>query len=301
MNIQRTRRFQQNIPLMLMFLPVAVYFLLFKYFPMGGLVIAFKDYSFRDGILGSPWVGFDNLKLLLQQPQTLQIIRNTLMISVLNTLIGFPFPILVAILLNEVRKAFFKRWVQTLIYIPHFLSWIIVGGIVVTIFAQERGVINEVLNWMFGIRIPFLYQESSWLAIFFGSGVWKDAGWAAIIYIAALSNIDPHLYEAAGMDGATKFRQIWHITLPSIIPTIVLMLILSMGNIMTVGFDQVFVLKNAAVANISEVISTYIYRVGLQNAEFSLTTAMGLFESLISLFLVLMTNRIARKFGQGLW
>lgn len=268
---------------------------------MGGLVIAFKDYSFRDGIWASPWVGFDNFATLFRQPQTLQIIWNTLVISVLNIIVGFPFPILLAILLNEVRKTWFKRWTQTLVYIPHFMSWIVVGGIVITLFAQEQGIVNEVLYRLFGFKVPFLYQQSSWLAIFLGSGIWKDAGWNAIIYMAALAGIDPALYEASSLDGAGKFKQIWHVTLPGMMPTIILMLILSMGHFMAVGFDQIYILKNPVVSDISEVISTYIYRLGMQNGEFSLTTALGLFESIIALILVFTTNKIAQKFGRGLW
>ncbi|MEK5645656.1 protein lplB [Paenibacillus rhizosphaerae] len=297
----KSRIFRQNIPLIVMFVPVALFFIIFKYLPMGGLIIAFKDYSFRDGILGSPWAGLKNFEALFSQPQTLQIIRNTLVISILNIIIGFPFPILLAILLNEVRKSWFKRWTQTLVYIPHFMSWIVVGGIVVTLFAQEQGIVNEVLYRLFGFKVPFLYQQSSWLAVFLGSGIWKDAGWNAIIYMAALSSIDPALYEAAGLDGAGKLKQIWNVTIPGMLPTIILMLILSMGHFMEVGFDQIYILKNPVVSDISEVISTYIYRLGMQNGEFSLTTALGLFESAIALLLVLTTNKIAHKFGQGLW
>ncbi|MGG1516660.1 ABC transporter permease subunit [Paenibacillus oryzisoli] len=284
-----------------MFLPVAVYFLIFRYAPMGGLMIAFKNYTFYEGVFGSQWVGLDNFRLLFRDPAAFQTIRNTLYLSLLSIAAGFPFPILLAILFNEVRTQWFKKSVQTLMYLPHFLSWVIVGGMVITIFAQESGVVNHVLLKLTGHTVPFLFKEGSWLAIFVGSGIWKTAGFGAIIYLAALTTIDSSLYEAACMDGAGKWRQIWHITLPGIRPTIMLMLILNMGHVMEVGFDQIYNLQNATVSGISEVISTYIFRVGLQGAQFSLTTAMGLFESIVGLTLVLITNAVARKFNQGLW
>ncbi len=294
------RRLKQNIPYFLMFIPVIAYFAIFKYAPMGGLVIAFKDYNFADGVFGSPWVGFGQFETLFSNPQTLQIIRNTFVLSVLSLLIGFPFPIILAILLNEARRVWFKRWIQTFVYLPHFLSWVIVSGMVITIFATE-GVINDLMAPWLGEPIAFLYEQGSWLTIFIGSGIWKGAGWGAIIYLAALSSIDPSLYESASIDGANKWRQIAHITLPGIAPTIVIVFILSVGNVMEVGFDQVYTLQNSAVFSMSEVISTYTYKIGLQRLQFSLTAAMGFFESIIGLILVLMTNAVARRFGQGLW
>lgn len=299
--LKRNRKFKQNIPWLIMFAPVAIYFIMFKYVPMGGLIIAFKNYHFLKGIWGSDWVGLKNFNMLFTDPATLYAIRNTLVISILKITIEFPFPIILAILFNEVRRLWFRKSVQTLLYLPHFLSWVIVGGVVLTLFAQETGWVNAIWERMTGSVYPFLYQEASWLAIFLGAGVWKEAGFGAIIYLAALSNIDPHLYEAANLDGANKFRQILNITLPGITPIVVLMLILSMGKVMEVGFDQVYMLQNPVVSNISEVISTYIYRVGLQGAQFSITTAMGMFEALIGLFMVVFANFVARRFGQGLW
>ncbi len=300
-NHQRRRLFRQNIPLMLMLLPIVVYFLVFRYTPMFGLMIAFKQYNFGLGVWGSPWVGFKNFEVLFSNPTTLQIIRNTFVLSLLTVFVSFPFPIITAILLNEARKMWFKRSVQTLIYLPHFFSWVIIGGIVVTIFSQQNGIVHDLFQKLTGISFPFLYHPGSWIAIFLGSGIWKEAGFAAIIYLAALSTIDPHLYEAANMDGASKWRQIWHVTLPGIRPTAILLLILAMGRVMEVGFDQIYVLQNPAVTNIADVISTYIYRVGLQGGQFSLTAAMGLFESLVGLVLVVTANQIARRFDQQLW
>lgn len=299
--LYQTKRFRQNIPLFLMLIPGILYYVIFRYFPMGGLVIAFKDYNFRDGILSSPWVGLKYFEILFQSKITLQVIWNTLELSVLNLIFGFPAPIIIAIALNEVRKNWLKRWIQTIIYLPHFLSWVIVAGIVLTLFSIDGGTINKLLaQW--GIEaVPFLYRADSWVAIFIGSGMWKEMGFGAIIYLAALSSIDPSLYESAGLDGAGKLRQIWHITLPGLRPTIILLLILGMGRLMEVGFDQVYNLQNPTVLGQAEVISTYVYKVGLQQAQFSLTTAMGLFESFVGLILVLSANALARKFDQGLF
>lgn len=297
----KKNRFRQNIPLWIMFAPVVAYYLIFKYIPMGGLIIAFKNYNFTDGLFGSPWAGLDNFRMLFTDPIAFKVIRNTLLISVLSIVIGFPFPIILAIMFNEIQRLWFKKAVQTILYLPHFLSWVIVGGIVATLFSQETGLVNHIVRSIGNEPYPFLYNETSWLTIFLSAGIWKEAGFGAIIYLAALSSIDPSLYEAAAMDGANKWKQIWHVTLPGISSVIVLMLILSMGRFMEVGFDQVFILQNSIVSNLSEVISTYIYKVGLQGGRFSLTAAMGLFESLIGLILVITANRIARRFEQGLW
>ncbi|MFE0559974.1 ABC transporter permease [Paenibacillus sp. NPDC058910] len=296
-----TKRFRQNIPLFLMLVPGILYYVIFRYFPMGGLVIAFKDYNFRDGILFSPWVGLKYFKILFQSDATLQIIWNTLSLSILNLIFGFPAPIIIAIALNEVRKRWLKRWIQTIIYLPHFLSWVIVAGLVLTLFSIDGGTVNKLLEQWGMEPVPFLYRIESWVTIFIGSGMWKEMGFGAIIYLAALSSIDPSLYESTALDGAGKLRQIWHITLPGLRPTIILLLILGMGRLMEVGFDQVYNLQNPTVLEKAEVISTYVYKVGLQKAQFSLTTAMGLFESIVGLVLLLSANALARKFDQGLF
>ncbi len=299
--LQKSRRFKQNIPLLIMFIPVLLFYGIFKYLPMGGLVIAFKNYNFADGILGSSWVGFKYFQMLFIGSNTVNIIKNTFILSLLRIIFGFPAPIILAILLNEVRKTWFKKSVQTIIYMPHFFSWVIIGGVVVSIFSQETGIVNHFVKMVSGQPYPFMYKPQSWIAIFIGSGIWKEAGFGTVIYMAALTGIDTSLYEAAVIDGANKWKQIWHITLPGIKPTIVTLFVLSTGSIMEVGFDQVFMLQNSVVASVADVISTYIYRVGLQGAQFSITTAMGLFESLVGLVLVLASNAIARKFGESLW
>ncbi|TXK77654.1 sugar ABC transporter permease [Paenibacillus sp. N3.4] len=291
---------KQNIPLYIMLTPAILCFLLFKYVPMGGVIIAFKDYNFWDGIWGSPWVGFKHFDYLFTNPQGWKIIRNTFMLSLLS-FIGFPVPILVALLLNEVRKMWFKKVVQTLLYLPHFLSWVIVGGIFITLFSRDTGMVNDILEKLGFERFAFLYQPFSWITVFVGSGIWKEAGFSAIIYLAALTTIDPSLYESTAIDGAGKWRQMWHVSLPGIRPTIILMLILGIGRVMDIGFDHVYVMQNRVVADISEIISTYTFKIGIQGGEFGVPAAMGLFESLVGFTLVLTANQIARKFNQSLW
>ncbi|CAH1191671.1 putative multiple-sugar transport system permease YteP [Paenibacillus allorhizoplanae] len=295
------RILKQNIPLYIMFVPIIAFFLIFKYYPMTGLVIAFKKYSFIKGIWGSPWAGLDNFKMIFQTKQMYSIVWNTFKLSGLSIILGFPAPIILALLLNEVRKMAFKRLVQTLVYLPHFLNWVIVGGIVVTVFSQSTGTLSHVIEKIFGESYPFLYKEGSWISIFLAAGIWKEAGWNAIIFLAALTGIDQSLYEASSIDGANKWQQTFRITIPAIMPTIIIVLILKIGHLLELGFDQVYVLQNNAVLDISEVISTFNYKIGIQQANFSLATAMGLFESLVGLILVLAANRIARRFGNGLW
>lgn len=300
-SVRRRTRWKQNIPLLLMFAPIILYFLVFKYAPMVGVIIAFKQYNFFDGMLGSPWVGLDNFELMFNNPQMVNVIRNTLFLSILGIVIGFPFPILLAILLNEVRQLWFKKSVQTLVYLPHFFSWVIIGGMIITLFSQESGWINHMLLRWTGHSFAFLYNELSWISIFISSGIWKEAGFSAIIYLAAITSIDPSLYESASIDGANKWQKIWNITIPGISSTIILLLVLSMGRVMEVGFDHVFVLQNQVVSSVSEVISTFVFKFGLKGAQFSLTAAMGLFESIVGLILVVAANAIARKYQQGLW
>lgn len=295
------RILRQNIPLYLMFLPILLFFLIFKYAPMVGLVIAFKKYTFIKGVWGSPWIGFDMFKMIFRNDQILDIIWNTLILSGLNIIIGFPVPIILALLLNEVRRQSYKKLLQTFLFLPHFLNWVIVGGIIVTVFSQTNGIVNMVVERQFGDTYPFLYKQGSWIGIYLGSSIWKEAGWGAIMYLAALTSIDQSLYEAASMDGANKWQQMTRITIPGIMPTIIIMLILRIGRLMELGFDQVYVLQNNAVSEIAEVISTFMYKVGIQQANFSLATAMGLFESLVGLVLVLSANKLARRFDQGMW
>lgn len=295
------RLIRMNVPLFVMFIPAIAFYVIFKYAPMAGTVIAFKNYNFHDGIWGSPWAGWHNFETIFNSSINMNIIWNTLRLSLLSILIGFPFPIFLAILLNEVRKIWFRRLVQTFVYLPHFFSWVVVGGIVVTVFSMESGFINHWITEWFGKPIPFMYQISTWTTIFIGSGIWRDIGFDSIIFLAALSTIDSSLYEVASMDGASRWRQIWSISLPGISGIIVLVFILNLGRVMEVGFDQIYNLQNSAVLSVSDVISTYVYRVGIQGAQFSLTTAIGLFESVIGFLLVLAANWGARKLDKGLF
>lgn len=292
---------KKNIPLYIMFTPVIAYYLIFRYLPIGGLVIAFQNYNFFDGIFHSPWVGFRNFQLLFSNDKTLTIIWNTLWLSMLNLVVGFPVPIVLALMLNSVKQLWYKRMVQTIVYLPHFFSWVIVGGMVVTLFSLESSFLNRWIEGHYGQPYPFLYKPFSWVAIFVGSGIWKEMGFSTIIYLAALTSISPALYEAASIDGASKWRQTWHVTLPGIRGTIILVLILSMGRILEVGFDQIYNLRNAMVSQISEVISTYIYSMGIQGGQFSLTAALGFFESIVAFIFILGANLIAKKFDNHLF
>jgi putative aldouronate transport system permease protein len=294
-------KIKQNIPLWIIFFPVALYFIIFKYWPMHALIIAFKSYNFRDGILGSPWVGWKNFQLLFSSTQTVNIIRNTFFISIMQIIVNFPFPIIIAILLNEVKNSAYRRTVQTMIYLPHFFSWVVISGVIVSLFSTQGGLINQLIMKIGGTPQEFLYRPVSWYLIYFGSSVWKEMGYGSIVYLAALTQIDSSIYEASEIDGANKWKQTLYITLPGLAPTIVIMLILSLRGVLEVGFDQIYNLQNPVVSDISQVISTYIYQVGVKEGQFSMTTAMGLFESIISFILVISVNTVARKFDRQLW
>ncbi len=299
--IRRKKLIKQNIPLFIMFILPLLYFIIFRYIPMGGLVIAFKSYRINSGIWGSAWVGLRNFEMLFQNPVMFRIIRNTFMLSVLGIIIGFPFPIILALMINEVKAKWYKKSVQTLVYLPHFLNWVIVGGMVISLFATNYGTVNIFLQKLGFERYPFLYRSYSWMAIYFGSGIWKGAGWGSIIYLAVMSGINPEVYEAAKIDGANRIKQVWHVTIPAITPTIIIILILAVESVMAVGFDQIYILSNPVVSDISEVISLFTYRMALAGSQYSISTAMGLFESVIGLILVVSVNSIARKYNTSLW
>lgn len=286
---------------LLLILPIA-YFVLFKYVPMYGAAIAFQDYSIFKGVTGSAWVGFENFQQLFGMSQFYQVVRNTLLLNLLDLLFSFPAPILLAILLHELRVVWFKKAAQTILYLPHFISWIIIGGLVYQMFATNGGLVNNLLAAIGFDPIPFLTDKNNWLLVYLGTGIWQSAGWGTIIYLAALTGINKDLYEAAEVDGAGRLKKIWHITLPGIRSTIVVMLIMQLGHIMTIGFERPFVMSNPLVMDYAEVISTFVYKVGLQSAQFSLATAMGLFQALVGLVFVVGANTIAKRSGeQGLW
>jgi len=286
-----------------MLLPVILFYVIFKYLPMGGEIIAFKDYRFVDGILGSKWVGLKHFEQLFQSADFWRILRNTLLLNVYSLVFGFPVPIVLALLLNEVRREWYKRLVQNFLYVPHFISWVVLGGILVAMLSPSTGMINLVLNKVFGIDpIYFMASSSWWPVVYTLSGIWREAGWGTILYLAAMASIDTQLYEAAKIDGANKLRQIWHVTLPGIRSTIAILLILRMGSMMDVGLEHILVLQNSSVLDVADVISSYVYRVGLQNMNYSYTTAIGLFQSIVGLILIVSVNRIIKQSGErGLW
>ncbi len=287
--------FIKHWPLYSMILPGVLYFLIFKYVPLAGSVIAFQDYNLFKGIFESEFVGFKHFENLFTYPEFSQIFNNTLLISFYQLLFGFPAPIILALLLNEVRKMVFKKTVQTLLYLPHFLSWVIVGGLVINILSPSTGVINEIIRSLGGKEIFFMQEPDYFRSIVVGSGIWKSVGWNTIIYMAALAGINPQLYEAAEVDGAGKFRQAWSITIPLLLPTIMVLLLLQIGHILDLGFEQIYMLLNPLVTETGEVFDTYIYRVGLVGGQFSYTTAIGLFKSVIGLILVVGANKLSKK------
>lgn len=289
--------------LYLFLLPAMGFYLVFKYSPLYGELIAFKDFQIMKGIWNSPWVGLKHFQGLLSNPDFWQVFRNTMLLNVYKLLFVFPAPIFLALMLNEVRLNGFKRLIQNLLYLPHFISWVVLGGVIVAVLSPSTGIINTIMEKVFGLEpIYFMTHTGWWPVVFTLSSIWQSAGWGTILYLAAMANIDPQLYEAAKIDGASKLRQIWHVTLPGIRPTIAILLILQMGQVTDVGFEQVYNLQNEAVFSVSDVISTYVYRMGLQAAQYSYSTAVGLFQGIIALILMLTVNKITKAMGEsGLW
>lgn len=287
----------------IMLLPGVIYFIIFRYLPMYGVIIAFKDYAIMEGITGSPWVDpwYKHFQTFYQSPYFSQLLSNTLLISIYKLVWGTLPPIIMAVLLNECRVRWLKSIVQTLTYMPHFLSWVIIFGILLTLFSQNGGLINRWIVEAGGTSIPFLTSTDYFRSILVGSEVWQNLGWGAIIYLAAMSGIDPTLYEAAKVDGASRLRMIWHITLPGIRSIIVLLFILKLGHLLDAGFDQIYILYNIQVYPVADILDTWVYRTGLQQLNFSLASAVGLFKSVIGLVLVVMANQIAKKWGESIW
>lgn len=288
--------------LYLLLIPGLLCVLLFKYTPMYGIVIAFKDFNIFDGMAASPWVGWKHFEKLFTSQDFFLVFKNTLIISLLKIGFLFPLPIVVAILLNELKNVIFKRTVQTVIYLPHFLSWVIVSGLFIDILSTNGGLVNKGLVALGLEPIAFFMDNSVFRSVLVTSAGWKETGWSTIVYLAAFTTIDPQLYEAARMDGAGRIKQVWHITLPGIAPTILLMFILRLGNILEAGTEQILVMYNATVYKSADVIGSYVYRMGLGNQDYSFTTAVGLFESIIAFALVVSGNALSRKYLQrGIW
>jgi putative aldouronate transport system permease protein len=290
------KRIMQHKFLYLIGLPGILNFLIFKYWPMYGILIAFKDYNPFIGVFGSDWVGLDHFIKLFTDPDFYMIFRNTLTISLLSLLL-FPAPIIMALLLNEVKSSLYKRSIQTIVYIPHFLSWVVVVSITYLFLSEEQGLVNKIISQLGGQTHPFMFDPKSFYPLILGQSIWKNVGWGSIVYLAAIAGVDVSLYEAAVMDGAGKLRQIWSITIPSIMPTIVVLFILNLGHILDTNFEQIWLMQNPLVNEIAEVFETYVYKTGIKGGEYSYTTAVGMFKSVIGLILVIISNKIVTKKG----
>jgi putative aldouronate transport system permease protein len=288
--------------LYLLSIPGILYFVVFKYVPLAGSVIAFQDYNIFKGFSGSDWVGFKNFEKMFAYMEFLRILKNTLLIAAYDLIFAFPAPILMALLLNELRGIIYKRLVQTVIYMPHFLSWVIISGIAIGLLSQEHGIVNHLRSWIGLDRVYFLGEESYIKSIIVGSGVWRDTGWGTIIYLAAITGINPEQYEAAEIDGANRWRQTISITLPSLLPTITIMFLLQIGHFLDFGFERVFVFLNSLNQSSGDTLDTYIYRVGLLQQQYGYTTAIGLFKSIVGLALLTTGNALSKKAtGEGLY
>jgi len=289
---------------LMLLLPVA-FFVIFRYIPMTNIVIAFKDYNIFQGVWseGSPWVGFKWFQQSFHRADFWLAMRNTLVLNLLDLVVGFPAPIILALILNELIFKNFKKITQTIIYLPHFLSWIIVSSIATRLLAPTDGVINIFLSETVGIKpIDFLMNSKNWVMTYIIFGVWKEMGWGTIIYLAAITGINPELYEAAEVDGAGRWRKLWHITLPGIRPTIIVLLIMNIGRILGSEFDRPWTMANRIVRDVADVLSTLVYRVGILSNQFSLTAAIGLFQSVICVIFLVAANSLAKKFGErGIW
>lgn len=279
-------------------LPVVIWLILFCYKPMYGIVIAFQNYRMSKGIAGSEWVGLYHFNRFFKDPFCWRVIRNTFTISLLSVAFSFPVPVLLALMINEVKNKYFKKTVQTVTYMPHFISTVVVCSIIHTLFGAN-GLVPEFLESMGGSGRSFLLQSKLFYPIYIGSGIWEEAGWNSIIYLAALSNIDQDQYEAARVDGAGRMRQLWNITLPGIIPTVVMLLILKLGKVMSVGYEKIILLYDPMTYEVADVISTYVYRKGMIDTDYSYSTAINLFNSVVNILLLIIANKLSKKAGQS--
>lgn len=289
------KQIRQHWEMYLLLLPGILFMLLFKYTPMYGVVIAFQDFNIFSGIGGSEWVGLQQFEKLFHSPEFAQVLINTLLISFYKIVLLFPLPILIALLLNEVRVLWFKKTVQTIVYLPHFLSWVIITSLFVTILSPSGGMVNELIKTFGGTPIAFFTDNSIFRSLVVFTAGWKEAGWNAIIFIAAIAGIEQEQYEAAEIDGAGRIQQMLHITLPGILPTIVLMFILRIGNVLEAGTEQILTMYNPIVYETGDVIGTYVYRMGLGKLDYSFSTAVGLFNSVVGFLLVIFGNQLSKK------
>lgn len=286
----------------LLLIPGLMFLLLFKYTPMYGIIIAFQDFNIFGGISGSEWVGMAQFERLLQSDEFLQVLVNTLLISLYKITILFPIPIAIALMLNEVRRMFFKRTIQTIIYLPHFLSWVIISGLFLNILSPSGGIVNEIIRSFGGEPISFFTDNSLFRSLVVFTAGWKEIGWNAIVFIAAIAGIEQEQYEAAAIDGAGRIRQMWSISLPGMLPTIVLMFILRIGSLLEAGTEQILTMYNPLVYETGDVIGTYVYRMGLGQQDYSFSTAVGLFNSAVGFLLIVIGNMLSRNFlNRSIW
>ncbi len=297
---QKAKKF---LPYYVMLLPGLIYYAIYKFFPMYGAVIAFKDFNMKDGITKSPFANpwYKHFATFFQSPYCTDLLRNTIVISFTKILLNAFTAILLALILNECRKMWVKRFAQTVTYMPYFLSWVVIYGITFAFFSEGSGIVNKAFQAMGMDTIPFLTSNNWFRKIIYGTSIWHGVGYSAIIYLASIAAIDTQLYEAAAVDGAGRLRRIWHITLPGIRSTIITLFIINIGNILNAGFDQIFVMYNEQVYESADIIDTWVYRTGLVGMRFELASAVGLFKSVFGFFLVYITNKLAQKWGEGIW
>lgn len=294
--------FKREWQLYAMLAPTVIWFIVFLYKPMYGLQIAFKDYSIFRGVAGSPWVGLEHFQALFSNDQFLRAVGNTIKISALNLIFGFPAPIILALMFNEVLHATYRKTAQTIVYLPHFISSVIIAGIVITAFSPTAGIVNTMMGW-FGLDPVYFLTRPEWFRpIFVGTGIWQEAGFGSIVFLAAIAGVSPSLYESAVVDGANRWQMMWKITIPSIMPTILIMLIIRIGNIMEVSFELIILLYQPATYSTADVVNTFIYRQGLQSGQYDMAAAAGLFNAVVAFVLVMTANTLSRRFSRtSLW
>lgn len=300
---KKMKSIKKNWLLYVFLLPALIYILVFSYYPMYGMQIAFKRYTFSAGITGSKWVGLFWIEKFLTSPRFWDILKNTMVLSVYSLLAGFPLPIALALVLNNVKNMKWKKFAQTVTYMPHFISTVVLVSMMALFFSPSSGFVNTILTWFGGDgNTYFMGMPQYFPHMYVWSGVWQSMGWNSIIYLAALSGVDPALHEAAKIDGANKFKRVWHIDLPSILPTIIILLIMSCGSLVGVGYEKVYLMQNGINMEVSEVISTYVYKMGLEQQQYSFSTAIGLLNNVVNFTLLLIVNKIADKVsGVALW
>nr|WP_189027072.1 ABC transporter permease subunit [Paenibacillus albidus] len=291
----RWKLFRNNYDLYLLLIPGLIFLLLFKYAPMYGIIIAFQDFNIFDGFIGSKWVGLDQFEKLIHSEEFYQVFNNTLLISFYKIILLFPIPIIIALFLNEVRRAVFKKTIQTIIFLPHFLSWVIISGLFMNILSPSGGVVNHVIEWLGGTPISFFLDNHFFRSVVVFTAGWKESGWNAIIFIAAIAGIEQEQYEAASIDGAGRIRQMINITLPGILPTIILIFILRLGYLLEAGTEQILTMYNSVVYSSGDVIGTFVYRQGLGQQDYSFSTAVGLFNSVVGLILIVSGNELSKR------